>query len=100
MSVTHKQYEGREASLYSGTNYNNVVPRKGMIRLTQYITKLQHSVDTVCVEQLNTSGKNKAIHHCVRATLLKVADLDCRNMVQCVRTHCCAGYTRCVPSDN
>lgn len=71
-----------------------------MIRINQYIAKLQHSVDTVCVEQLNKLGKNKVIYLCVYATLLKMADLDGRNMVQCVRTHYCAGYTRCVRSDN
>jgi len=95
MSDTHKQYEGREASPYSGTNCNNVMPHNGMVRSHQYITKLQHSADTVCAEQLNKSGKNKVVYLCVYATLLRMADMDCRNMAQCVRTQLCQTHTLC-----
>jgi hypothetical protein len=73
--------------MYRGRNYSSVTAYNGMIRLNQHITNLQHSVDTVCVEQLNKSGKNKVICLCVYATLLKMADLDDRNMVQSVSTH-------------
>jgi hypothetical protein len=30
---TQKQYEGRKASLYSGMNCNNIIPKNGIIRL-------------------------------------------------------------------
>jgi hypothetical protein len=38
MLDTQKGYKGREACLYGGTNYNNIMPKNGMIRL-----KLIHS---------------------------------------------------------
>ena len=42
VSDTQKEYTGREAIIYSGTNYKNIIPKKGIIRLKlihNYVTE-------------------------------------------------------------
>jgi len=44
---TQKQYEGTEASLYSGMNFNNIIPKNRIIRL-----KLIHNYIIIIISKI------------------------------------------------
>jgi hypothetical protein len=40
---TKQDYQGRQASLYIGTNYKNIIPKNGTIKLKKYTVVLQNT---------------------------------------------------------